>query len=107
MAKDKIPTSRVGRTAKIGGLAAGQAIVSLQSVDPIYVNFGIPQQEALGQCVERVAQPLFRLFRQVAGHVELHGIDGECGRLPFQIGVRTRITSGVSASPTAIFPMTG
>jgi predicted unusual protein kinase regulating ubiquinone biosynthesis (AarF/ABC1/UbiB family) len=26
VAKDKIPTSRVGRTAKIGGLAAGQAI---------------------------------------------------------------------------------
>ena len=26
MARDKIPTSRVGRTAKIGGLAAGQAI---------------------------------------------------------------------------------
>src|SRR5437588_12186083 len=26
MAKDSIPTSRVGRTAKIGGLAAGQAI---------------------------------------------------------------------------------
>ncbi len=27
-------------------LAAGQAIVSLQSQDPIYVNFGVPQQEA-------------------------------------------------------------
>jgi membrane fusion protein (multidrug efflux system) len=27
-------------------LAAGQAIVSLQSVDPIYVNFGVPQQQA-------------------------------------------------------------
>jgi predicted unusual protein kinase regulating ubiquinone biosynthesis (AarF/ABC1/UbiB family) len=26
VAKDKIPTSRVGRTARIGGLAAGQAI---------------------------------------------------------------------------------
>src|SRR5437588_410255 len=26
MAKDRIPTSRVGRTARIGGLAAGQAI---------------------------------------------------------------------------------
>jgi len=26
-------------------LAAGQAIVSLQSLDPIYVNFGIPQQD--------------------------------------------------------------
>lgn len=26
-------------------LAAGQAIVSLQSLDPIYVNFGVPQQE--------------------------------------------------------------
>jgi membrane fusion protein (multidrug efflux system) len=27
-------------------LAAGQAIVSLQSVSPIYVNFGVPQQDA-------------------------------------------------------------
>ena len=27
-------------------LAAGQAIVSLQSLNPIYVNFGVPQQEA-------------------------------------------------------------
>jgi membrane fusion protein (multidrug efflux system) len=26
-------------------LAAGQAIVSLQSIDPIYVNFGVPQQD--------------------------------------------------------------
>lgn len=28
-------------------LAAGQAIVSLQSLNPIYVNFGVPQQETL------------------------------------------------------------
>jgi membrane fusion protein (multidrug efflux system) len=27
-------------------MAAGQAIVPLQSLDPIYVNFGIPQQDA-------------------------------------------------------------
>jgi membrane fusion protein (multidrug efflux system) len=27
-------------------LAAGQAIVPLQSLDPIYVNFGVPQQDA-------------------------------------------------------------
>jgi membrane fusion protein (multidrug efflux system) len=27
-------------------LAAGEAIVSLQSLDPIYVNFGVPQQSA-------------------------------------------------------------
>jgi membrane fusion protein (multidrug efflux system) len=27
-------------------LAAGQAIVPLQSINPIYVNFGVPQQEA-------------------------------------------------------------
>ena len=27
-------------------LAAGQSIVSLQSLNPIYVNFGVPQQEA-------------------------------------------------------------
>ena len=26
-------------------MAAGQAIVALQSVDPIYVNFGVPQQQ--------------------------------------------------------------
>jgi len=29
-------------------LAAGQAIISLQSLDPIYVNFGVPQQ-SIGQ----------------------------------------------------------
>src|SRR5438105_887135 len=28
-------------------LAAGQAIVSLQSLNPIYVNFGVPQQDAI------------------------------------------------------------
>ena len=27
-------------------LAAGQAIVSLQALNPIYVNFGVPQQRA-------------------------------------------------------------
>ena len=35
------------RQANLGQyLAAGQAIVSLQSVSPIYVNFGVPQQQA-------------------------------------------------------------
>ncbi len=35
------------RQANLGQyLAAGQAIVSLQSLDPIYVNFGVPQQDA-------------------------------------------------------------
>jgi membrane fusion protein (multidrug efflux system) len=35
------------RQANLGQyLAAGEAIVSLQSLDPIYVNFGVPQQEA-------------------------------------------------------------
>ena len=34
------------RQANLGQyLAAGQAIVSLQSLNPIYVNFGVPQQE--------------------------------------------------------------
>lgn len=37
-------------------LAAGQAIVSLQSLNPIYVNFGVPQQESaqvqIGRSVE-------------------------------------------------------
>jgi len=41
-------------------LAAGQAIVSLQSMNPIYVNFGVPQQEtpmvALGRGL-RVTNP--------------------------------------------------
>jgi membrane fusion protein (multidrug efflux system) len=35
-------------------LAAGQAIVSLQSINPIYVNFGVPQQEAQRVQVGRV-----------------------------------------------------
>ena len=35
------------RQANLGQyLAAGQAIVSLQSITPIYVNFGVPQQQA-------------------------------------------------------------
>ena len=34
------------RQANLGQyLAAGQAVVSLQSLNPIYVNFGVPQQE--------------------------------------------------------------
>ena len=37
-------------------LAAGQAIVSLQSVDPIYVNFGIPQQETAQMTVGRAVR---------------------------------------------------
>src|SRR5215469_1138255 len=35
-------------------LAAGQAIVPLQSLNPIYVNFGVPQQEAPNVRVGRV-----------------------------------------------------
>lgn len=34
-------------------LAAGQAVVPLQSVNPIYVNFGVPQQSALQTTVGR------------------------------------------------------
>jgi len=37
-------------------LAAGQAIVSLQSVDPIYVNFGVPQQNATSMTPGRVVR---------------------------------------------------
>jgi membrane fusion protein, multidrug efflux system len=35
-------------------LAAGQAIVSLESLDPIYVNFGVPQQETAHMSQGRV-----------------------------------------------------
>src|ERR1700688_4638595 len=37
-------------------LAAGQAIVSLESVNPIYVNFGIPQQETAQMTVGRAVR---------------------------------------------------
>jgi membrane fusion protein (multidrug efflux system) len=37
-------------------LAAGQAIVSLQSVDPIYVNFGVPQQNAVSMTPGRAVR---------------------------------------------------
>lgn len=46
-------------------LAAGQAIVSLQSLNPIYVNFGVPQQEtpkiALGRSLRVTSNDLPRL----------------------------------------------
>jgi membrane fusion protein (multidrug efflux system) len=45
-------------------LAAGEAIVSLQSLDPIYVNFGVPQQSA-GQV--RVGGALRVLSNDVGG----------------------------------------
>ena len=35
-------------------LAAGQAVVSLQSLDPIYVNFGVPQQNTAKMAPGRV-----------------------------------------------------
>jgi membrane fusion protein, multidrug efflux system len=34
-------------------LSGGDAVVPLQSLDPIYVNFGLPQQDA-GQCASGV-----------------------------------------------------
>src|SRR5580692_7377980 len=37
-------------------LAAGQAIVALQSVDPIYVNFGVPQQQIVQMKTGRVVR---------------------------------------------------
>jgi membrane fusion protein (multidrug efflux system) len=45
-------------------LAAGEAIVSLQSLDPIYVNFGVPQQIA-GQV--RVGSALRVLSNDIGG----------------------------------------
>jgi membrane fusion protein (multidrug efflux system) len=47
-------------------MAAGGAIVPLQSLNPIYVNFGVPQQAA-GQV--RVGQTLRVTTEDVAGHV--------------------------------------
>ena len=47
-------------------LAAGQAIVSLQSLNPIYVNFGVPQQEtpkiALGRSLRVTSNDVPRLW---------------------------------------------
>jgi membrane fusion protein (multidrug efflux system) len=45
------------RQANLGQyLAAGQAIVSLQSLNPIYVNFGVPQQNTSQVAVGRTLQ---------------------------------------------------
>ena len=42
------------RQANVGQyLAAGQSIVSLQALNPIYVNFGVPQQDAVHVTVGR------------------------------------------------------
>jgi membrane fusion protein (multidrug efflux system) len=50
-------------------LAAGAAIVSLQSLDPIYVDFGIPQDAALKF---KVGRPLVVTSDDLPGH-EFHG----------------------------------
>ena len=55
------------RQANLGQyLAAGEAIVPLQSLDPIYVNFGVPQQDA-GQA--RVGRTLRVTSNDLAGTV--------------------------------------
>jgi len=50
-------------------LAAGAAIVSLQSVDPIYVDFGVPQESALKM---QVGRPLQVTSDDVPGRI-FHG----------------------------------
>jgi len=50
-------------------LAAGDAVVLLQSINPVYVNFGVPQQEA-GQA--RVGKPV-RITIGDLGGIEMHG----------------------------------
>jgi membrane fusion protein (multidrug efflux system) len=50
-------------------LAAGDAVVLLQSINPVYVNFGVPQQEA-GQA--RVGKPV-RITIGDLGGIEMQG----------------------------------
>jgi len=50
-------------------LAGGDPVVPLQSVDPIYVNFGVPQQ-VLGQV--RVGRDI-RVTTETVGNVDFHG----------------------------------
>jgi membrane fusion protein (multidrug efflux system) len=50
-------------------LAAGDAVVLLQSISPVYVNFGVPQQEA-GQV--RIGKPV-RITIGDLGGVEMNG----------------------------------
>ena len=57
-------------------LAAGQAIVSLQSLDPIYVNFGVPQQNTSKVTPGHVVRHQHRFAR--------HGIYGPYQRPRFR-----------------------
>jgi len=50
-------------------LSAGEAIVSLQSLNPIYVNFGVPQQAAGDARVSRIV----RVTTSDAAHAEFMG----------------------------------
>jgi membrane fusion protein, multidrug efflux system len=64
-------------------LAAGQAIVSLQSVDPIYVNFGVPQQDATQMRPGRV-------LRVTNGNLKGMAFSGKITALDSVINEQTR-----------------
>lgn len=75
-------------------LAAGQAIVPLQSLNPIYVNFGVPQQEAANVRIGRVL------------HVtsdELRGIDF-AGRVTAIDSVVDESTRNITVQATLLNP---
>jgi len=64
-------------------LAAGQAIVSLQSLNPIYVNFGVPQQDT-----PKVA--MGRMLRVTNADLPSEGFSGKVTALDSVISEQTR-----------------
>jgi membrane fusion protein, multidrug efflux system len=64
-------------------LAAGQAIVSLQSVSPMYVNFGVPQQDA-------PKMKIGRTVRVTSADVPGAGFSGRITALDSVINEQTR-----------------
>lgn len=71
-------------------LAAGQAIVSLQSLNPIYVNFGVPQQDT----------PKVRMGREVrVTNMDLPGL-GFSGRITALDSVINEQTRNIQVQAT-------
>ncbi len=75
VAKDKIPTSRVGRTAKIGGLAAGQAIRQAGTRAANVARTKEGRQRGARKAPHRGG----RADRRGAGHDEGRGHEGRPG----------------------------
>jgi membrane fusion protein (multidrug efflux system) len=74
-------------------LAAGEAIVSLQSLNPIYVNFGVPQQDTPKVAIGRSVRVTFKDLPGVAFNGRITALDSVVNEQTRNIQVQATLSN--------------